>query len=179
MVEPVSKTRSDIYSKVRNWKDVKEFSQWYAEFGFPILCPPNLEVYITDDAITFPIFRYENFQVELYILNNAYHIPEHSHPYIEVIQSIPDETTGLWSEFTPPLIYPKTHGGTDFESLGVKDERKDRLMLTFEKWPKNVKPSTLAAAWKGYTIGPLHEQVIKKFFPNAYLKNGYVDITKE
>jgi len=182
MDDILSGTKQQVLDSVRDWDSVKDFAEWYSSFGFPLLCPSDFEVYISDDAITFPIFRYNNFQVELYILDNDYKIAEHSHPYVDVIQSVLDKNSQYnWSPINLTLIYPDTHGSGNFNVFNdpdIPNEDKRTLLLTFEKWPKNTKPSTLAAVWKGKLAGPLQEQLVRRFFPNAFIHNGYADITR-
>jgi hypothetical protein len=52
-------------------------------------------------------------------------------------------------------------------------------MLTFEKWPDGVEITTAAANWVGETAGPKQEAIIRAKYPNAYIANGYADVTKE
>jgi hypothetical protein len=33
--------------------------------------------------------------------------------------------------------------------------------------------------WKGPTVGPLQEALIKRFNPDAYVVDGYADITRK
>lgn len=161
------------------WRTLREFAEWYMGLGVPLLCPPDLEVYESDDALTFPVFRKDNFQVELYVLFNPVAVPEHGHPGVEVIQSfMAGGTNTKWGEFTPLLVHPMTHGGTDFVPFVRTAAPERKLLLTFEKWPVNTRPSTLAAAWKGQTVGPKQEALIRRFFPDAYVVDGYADITR-
>jgi hypothetical protein len=32
--------------------------------------------------------------------------------------------------------------------------------------------------WKGTTVGPMHEALIRRFNPTAYVVDGYADITR-
>jgi hypothetical protein len=161
-------------AKLENWQSLEEFKDWYSSFNLPLAMPSNFEVYESDDALSFPLFRYKNFQVELYVLYNPIEVPAHSHPYVEVIQSSFNKT-GI--QYSPKLVYPETHGSATFKE--VFDACDNRLLLlTFEKWPINTRPSTIAAVWKGVTAGPKQEALIKRFFPNAYITKGYADITR-
>jgi hypothetical protein len=51
-------------------------------------------------------------------------------------------------------------------------------LLAVQHWVNGMKPATVAAAWKGRTAGPLHDALIRRFFPEAMVLNGYADITK-
>lgn len=161
------------------WADLREFAEWYMSLGAPLLCPSDTEVYVSDDALTFPIYRNGRYQVELYVLHNPLAVPQHSHPFVEVIQSYMTERDGTrWSELSPTLVYPDMHGGEDFRKFCREDRPERKLLLTFERWPANVRPSTLAAVWQGDTVGPLQEALIRRFFPEAYVVPGYADITR-
>lgn len=161
------------------WADLKTFAEWYMALGAPLVCPVDTEVYVSDDAVTFPIYRNGRYQVELYVLHNPLAVPRHGHPYVEVIQSfVTGDEGATWSELSPVLVHPEQHGGEDFKKF-VREQRPERkLLLTFERWPENVKPSTIAAVWKGDTVGPLQEALVRRFFPQAYVVPGYADITR-
>jgi hypothetical protein len=161
-------------AELQNWDTLEQFKDWYTSFNLPLAMPSEFEVYESDDALSFPLFRYKNFQVELYVLYNPIEVPVHSHPYVEVIQASFNKD-GI--QYTPKLIYPDSHGSATFKE--VFDARENRLLLlTFEKWPVNSTPSTIAAVWKGVTAGPKQEALVKRFFPNAYVVKGYADITR-
>lgn len=164
-----------------NWESVEKFAEWYAAFGFPFAGIAGFEVFVSDDAVAFPMFRHGQYQVELYILENATEVRQHSHPFVEVVQTtvntqIPE--LGFWSALTPPLIYPTEHGGANGLGFASGVATTKCVMLTFEKWDEHVPVSTLAAAWKGKTAGPLQEALIRRFFPSAYIENGYADVTR-
>jgi hypothetical protein len=166
-------------SQAKDWGSLREFAEWYMALGAPLMCPPDVEVYVTDDAVTFPIFRHKNFQVELYVLHNPLAVPLHGHPYVEVLQSFMTGDGDLeWSVFGDVLTPPAQHGGESFRKFTNNEAPERKLLLTFERWPANSKPSTLAAVWKGDTVGPMQEQLIRRLFPKAYVVDGYADITR-
>jgi hypothetical protein len=158
----------------QNWESLEDFRDWYMGYGLPLAMPESFEIYESDDALSFPLFRYKNFQVELYVLHSPTKVLVHAHPYVEVIQF--DFNVDSISS-SPKLVYPATHGSAEFvERFDASEHRL--LLLTFERWPVNSKPSTLAAVWKGYIHGPKQEALIRRFFPDAYINNGYADITR-
>ena len=171
--------RQSVQTQIRDWATLREFADWFMGLGAPLLCPSDVEVYVSDDALTFPIFRHKNFQVELYVLHKPLAVPQHGHPYVEVLQSfITGDGELEWAAFGDSLVHPEQHGGKDFRSFVPEAAPERKLLLTFERWPENSKPSTLAAVWKGATVGPLQEALVKRFFPSAYVVPGYADITR-
>lgn len=147
-----------------------EFTKWWYESGTPIHPPANAEVFLTDDATAFCLYRCGNFQVELYLIHPSPKLDAHEHPGVEVIQVQTNSDYGLAS---PILRKGKSHGATTSkQALGT-----GAALLTFEHW-LDADPSTAAAAWKGQTVGPKHDALIRRFYPDAFVENGYADITK-
>jgi hypothetical protein len=50
-------------------------------------------------------------------------------------------------------------------------------LVAFQHW-LHSDPNTIASQWKGPTAGRKHEALIRKFHPNAYIVEGYADITR-
>jgi hypothetical protein len=50
-------------------------------------------------------------------------------------------------------------------------------LIAFQYW-EDRDPCTIAAMWKGPTVGPLQEALIRRFHPDAYVVDGYADITR-
>jgi hypothetical protein len=141
------------------------------EFGVPLVLN-NLyshEMYQTDNAISIPIFRWRNFQIELYLITDVDTVYEHSHPGVKVLQQVYFYGTG-WRSPSPVLLYPETHAGK-----GTMPEKT--IMLTYEQWTPKVNMTTLAATWKGKTGGPIQDALIKKIYPDAIVENGYADVS--
>lgn len=167
---------SELTDTAPNWSGVTDFAAWVLAAHLP-LCPMRgLEVIDTDDAIAFPIFRHGQFQAELYVFTPST-VPPHSHPNVEVIQSLMHPAYGVWSAPKPVLTHPATHGGVDLLPGGL-DRGAKYLLMTYQKWADGVPPTTLAAAWKGPLMGPKQEALVKRFFPDAYVTPGYADITR-
>ena len=51
-------------------------------------------------------------------------------------------------------------------------------LVAFQHWLTRD-PTTIASMWKGTTAGPRHEAIIRRFNPDAYIKDGYADITQK
>lgn len=167
-----------------HWASLEDFAQWYVDANFPMAIPYDYEIFTAEDGLyVFSTFRQGRYQVELYVIEDKEIICQHEHPFVEVIQLpvyICDKhrNSGLaqWGEFTPNLKQGMAHGGVPFPEH-LKDMRKT-VLFVFQKWPEGVRPSTISVAWKGKTMGPKHEALIRRFFPDAYLKDGFADITR-
>lgn len=154
------------------WTDVKEFADWWVHAGMPIIFPWNPEVFLSDDATAVALFRKGRFQVELYLIHPAPIVPVHEHPDVEVIkmrlgnQKIPIMSTVLKNG--------ESHGsGTRFEA-----EDRGFPLIAFQHWLTR-EPTTIASMWKGPTVGPKQEALIRRFNPDAYIKDNYADTTRK
>lgn len=164
-----------------NFTKVESFAYWYNSHGNPIISNGMNEIYETDDALSIPIFRWRNFQVEQYIVHSPDKIPLHSHPFVDVIQQLYFRRTEMWSGLGTKLVYPKIHGQFVNPDDMAADEKalidSRGMIITYERWDPRVPVTTLAATWKGETVGPLQEKLIKRLYPNAEVREGYADVT--
>lgn len=162
------------------WGSLEEFAKWYISAGFPMLPPVGFQTFRTDDAVAVCTFRRAPYQVELYVINDPCAVPPHEHPYVEVIQYAfnKGETSAPFA--TPYQLGPKLTLGHSHGAVGAdgRDNDGNGLLYTFEKWPDGVTPSTVSAVWKGRVVGPRHEGLIRRFFPDAYIVDGFADITR-
>ena len=165
------------------WKSVREFAKWWCDNGSPI-APPSETVNLSDDATSFALFRCGQFQVELYLIHPSPNLPQHGHPDVEVIKMRLD--TYICSqgqvlkasneEASSTLFHGETHGaGINFKEKGGMDQGFG--LLAFQKWKDGLTPTTVAARWKGTTVGPKQEELIRRLTPEAVIKNGYADTT--
>lgn len=154
-----------------SWNDVKEFADWWMAAGMPMIFPKDPEVFLSDDATAISIFRKGRFQVELYLIHPHPLVPDHEHPGVEVIKM-------TLTHAKVPLMSAILHDG---ESHGagsrVEAEKIGFPLVAFQHW-KTREPCTIAAMWKGPTVGPKQEALIKRFNPTAYVVDGYADITR-
>ena len=51
--------------------------------------------------------------------------------------------------------------------------------MTFEKWDDGIQMNSAAVRWKGPTDGPIHDAMIKSYYPSAVVAPGYADVTLE
>ncbi len=173
----------DVTAIPEEWPDVRAFADWWCASGWPILPPEGAEVFLSDDATAFCLFRRGRFQVEFYMIHPNPLLQEHEHPGVEVIKMRIDgvyapakgafELPPQWGSMSPILKRGQAHG-SGARTFG---ERLGFPLLAFQHW-QDHEPSTVAAAWKGETVGPKQEDLIRRFFPNAWVERGYADITK-
>lgn len=155
-----------------SWTDVKDFADWWMAAGMPMIYPTNPEVFRSDDATAIAIFRHGRFQVELYLIHPHPKVPDHEHPGVEVIKmSMTHAKVPIMSNV---LRDGESHGaGSRLEA-----EKIGFPLIAFQHW-KTREPTTIASMWKGPTVGPLQEELIKRFNPDAYVVDGYADITRK
>lgn len=153
------------------WNSTEDFAKWYVDNGLPFMPPANVEVFNSDDATAFCMFKKGQFQVELYLIFPQPLVPIHEHPGVEVIET--PVTDGV-AHVIPTLRNGQAHG------QGIRDraELKGYPLVSIQRWHPKLTPTTVAAQWKGKTVGPLHEALIKRFHPNALIVDGYADVTK-
>jgi hypothetical protein len=155
-----------------SWSNVREFAKWYVTAGLPILFPNGNEVFCSDDATATCLFRKGQFQVELYMIHPRPKVPEHSHPYMEVIEMRIDSVKKL-AVLNEVLLSDETHG----PGIRLEAELHGFPLIAFQHW-LDRKPTTIASMWRGITAGPKHLELIRRFNPNAYIDGDYADITK-
>ena len=169
--------------EIPEWESVREFAKWWCDNGCP-LAPPSETVNLSDDATSFALFRSGQFQVELYLIHPSPNLPIHGHPDVEVIKMRLDTflTHGnkviktSRQEASATLYQGETHGaGMNFKENGLLDSGFGQL--AFQKWKDGLTPTTVAARWKGPTVGPMQEALIRKHTPKAIVRDGYADTT--
>jgi hypothetical protein len=157
-----------------SWADVKEFADWWMTAGMPIIFPNNPEVFLSDDATAIALFRKGRFQVELYLIHPQPAVPVHEHPDVEVIKMRLGD-----ARFKTPIMSTILKNG-ESHGAGARIEAEERgfPLIAFQHWLTR-EPSTIASMWKGTTVGPKQEKLIKRFNPDAYIADGYADITQK
>jgi hypothetical protein len=154
-----------------SWSGVESFLDWYMEKGMPLRFCGMQEVFMSDDATAVCLFRHGQFQVELYSIHPNPLVQMHEHPGVEVIKVrfTKETATGF-----PTLRKGQAHGA----GFRLEGEEVGFPLLAVQHWVNGETPTTVAAQWKGQTVGPLHENLIRRFHPNALVIDGYADITK-
>lgn len=153
------------------WNSTEEFAKWYVENGIPFMPPKDVEVFLSDDATAFCMFRKGQFQVELYLVHPNPLVPTHEHPGVEVIEvAITESVVNL----IPVLKNGQSHGS----GIREKASKVGYPLISIQRWHPKLTPTTVAAQWKGETVGTKHETLIKRFNPDAYMIDGYADITR-
>ena len=152
------------------WSNVREFALWWMAAGTPIIFNKNSAVFLSDDATASCLFRKGRFQVELYLIHPHPTVPVHEHPDVEVIKMrLGFDRIGL----SNVLRNGESHGS----GMKMEAETDGYPLVAFQHWLKSD-PNTIASQWKGATAGRKHEALIRKFHPNAYIVEGYADITR-
>lgn len=182
----VTQKRRDIGLNIPdNWNTVYEFAKWWTDSNMPLLIPQDYEVYVSDDATSIPIFRKGRFQVELYLIYPGPNLPIHEHPGVEVIKmrlNTYDKNCKISNQETsgPTLMKGQSHGaGVNFKNTYQNNEVETQgfPLLAFQKWEEDIPMSTVASRWKGKSVGPKQEVLVRRFKPDAYIKDGYIDVT--
>jgi hypothetical protein len=155
-----------------NWTDVKEFADWWMAAGMPMIYPKDPEIFLSDDATAVSIFRHGRFQVELYLIHPNPKVPVHEHPGVEVIKM------SMTVAKVPIMSNVLTDGESHGAGQRMEAEKVGFPLIAFQHWLTR-EPITIAAMWKGPTVGPLQEALIKRFNPDAYVVDGYADITRK
>lgn len=153
------------------WGDTESFAEWYVKNNTPFMPPPGVEIFRTDDATSFCMFRKGQFQVELYLIHPQPNVPIHEHPGVEVVEvAITDTVVNI----IPVLKNGQSHGSGVREKANVAGYP----LISIQRWHPKLTPTTVASRWKGATVGPMQEDLIKRFYPDAYVTNGYADVTR-
>lgn len=172
-----------------DWDNVKDFAAWYMSVGMPFAPPLDFEVYRSDDATSIAMFRHKRYQVELYLIFPRPNLPVHEHPGVEVIKFRPDtwppqpinEARPIEAKMmSPTLKKNQYHGaGLNFKEFpnGEQMLGKGFPLLAFQKWDEGIEMTTVAARWRGKTVGPRQEALIRRFNPDAYIVDGFADVT--
>jgi hypothetical protein len=153
-----------------SWEDVEAFCDWYMENNMPIKLPNHPEVFLSDDATSVCLFRHGQFQVEIYLIYPDPKVPVHEHPDVDVIKMRLVNDTASTSE---TLTNGQSHG----VGLRLEGEKKGFPLFAIQHWKKDL-PTTVAARWKGRTVGPIQEALIKILYPKSLVLPGYADVTK-
>lgn len=155
-----------------SWDTVEEFCNWYISNGMPINFPEKVEVFLTDDATSVCLFRKGQFQVELYLILPHPNVPIHEHPNVEAIEIRLDNSRKIDGEV---LRTGQSHG----PGIRMIAEERGFPLISVQKWLDGISPTTISIRWKGRTVGPKHDKLIKRFCPETLVLNGYADVTKQ
>ena len=156
-----------------SWDNVTAFGEWWVENSMPIRFPEKAEVFLTDDATAISLFRHGQFQIELYLIHPNPQLQDHEHPGVEVIKVRMGLENNLIG-FTRPLVDGQQHGA----GVRLEAETVGFPLIAIQHW-KTRELITIAAMWKGKTVGPIQEELIRRFHPDAYVVDGYADITRK
>ena len=181
---------NDYFKDVKipeDWASLEDFVDWYCEQRMPMMIPWNANVIRSDDAVAICLFRKGNYQVEFYIEYPNMYIWKHSHPRMEVITMTmggggtwkPNEgsmtnTGSTWGGLSTKLVNGAYHGGDADASTG-----NGFVILAFQRWENPEEMTSAAVQWKGQIQGQHQADLINSYYPEAFIKEGYADITKD
>jgi hypothetical protein len=158
-----------------DWINVSDFCNWYIENNMPLFMPPSNEVFITDDANSVCMFRCGQFQVEHYLIHPKPIVQIHEHPGVEVIKLRVYCSEKIINIAASDVLHEGEAHGAGFR---IESDERGFLLIAVQKWDEGLLPTTVAARWKGKTVGPKHEELIKRLYPGSFVLPGYADVTK-
>ena len=151
------------------WKNVSEFAKWYTDNKMPVIIKGAPRIYVTENATSYIAFEHGRFQAEMYIAHPdcLMDTPDHSHPGVDLI-TIPMNYygEGAWGNFIN-LDSGNTHN--------AKFPINGSVFLTCQHWIDNRKMTSAAVNWTGKLVGHMQEKMIRKYYPDAIIENGFVD----
>jgi hypothetical protein len=159
----------------KDWLNVSDFCNWYVKNGMPVFMPSVNEVFITDDATSVCMFRCGQFQVEHYLIHPKPLVQMHEHPGVEVIKLRLFRNESSATAIASDVLHDGEGHGAGFRLEG---DEKGFLLIAVQKWDNTLAPTTVAARWKGKTVGPKQEALIKRLYPDSLVVSGYADVTK-
>lgn len=170
-----------------DWDTLEDFVDWYCDQRMPMMIPWNANVIRSDDAVAICLFRKGHYQVEFYIEYPNMYIWKHSHPRMEVItmtmggggtwKPVPNSTTNTsftWGGLTTKLTNGNYHGGDADASTG-----NGFVILAFQRWDDPEEMTSAAVQWKGVLQGPYQANLIKSYYPDVYMREGYADVSRK
>ena len=155
------------------WATLSDFIEWFMDSRMPWMIPEDSEVYVTDNASSIILFRHDCYQVELYVNYPKTKAPLHSHPGMDLFTMQIGRMNPIQWGHTGRVLRSGKHHDADFAS------EKGTVFLTFEKWIPKIPMTSASVNWSGPTVGPIHEKLIKRHFPNVEIVDGVSALTIE
>ena len=164
-------------NEIPEFTDLVHFTDWYLSNGLPTLIPHNAEVFLSDDATATCLFRHGRYQFEMYLIHPNPTIPQHAHPGVENIE-VP---SSAWTSLTLPRLQLQIQksGQTHGRDIRERITCGGFALFSAQKWDEGLEISTIGARWKGFTAGPKHDALIRRFNPECLSYPGYADVTKK
>jgi hypothetical protein len=148
------------------WETLDEFIEWFMDSRMPWMIPENSEVYVTDNACSLILFRHDRYQVELYVNYPKTTVSFHGHPGMDVITMQIGRMNPIQWAYAGKILKSGKKHNANFAS------EKGTVFLTFEKWLPGIPMTSASVNWVGPTVGPIHEKLIKRHFPNVEIVDG-------
>lgn len=155
------------------------FVDWYFASGTPrsIQVPADNPIMAIDGILGLTLFRFNQYQVQLFIAGPDVEVPEHTHPNVasyevaifgvELTHSgevrvpmqrsmAPRPITTPW-EIPVTLDYFKRLRVNPNDIHGGRSSPKGGSFMSLQEWQNGIKPTSVAADWSGPTLGRKHE----------------------
>lgn len=155
------------------WATLDEFIEWFMDSRMPWMIPEDSEVYVTDNASSIILFRHDCYQVELYVNYPKSKAPLHGHPGMDLVTMQIGRMNPIRWAYPNKVLKNSEKHDADFAS------EKGTVFLTFEKWLPEIPMTSASVNWVGETVGPIHEELIKRHYPDVEIDNGISKLSIE
>lgn len=150
---------------------LQDFAHWWIAEGKPYMPPTSAQVIETDWTLSFPVFRQNGFQVELYMAKPNWSTPKHTHPFDSVTIFNGGKMLGrrgVALDENPPWealededidqVQPTLPQGHWHQ---IKATEKGFSFYNVQYWPEAT-PTSATIGYTGEPMGPLHKEVIDR-----------------
>lgn len=149
---------------------LKEFAQWWLDAGRPHNLPDSASVVETDHSLSFPVFRRDAYQIELYMGKPNFTSSKHSHPFDQLIIFQGGKMfarRGQDLEENPPW---QGHDHADVDLISeilprgqwhqIKSLDRGFVFYNVQYW-YDLEPTSAVIEYSGESMGPIHNQIIR------------------
>ncbi len=160
------------------------FFDWYFAPGTPrtIQVPADNPIMVIDGILGLTLFRFSQYQVQLFMAGPDVVVPEHTHPNVasyevaifgvELTHSgkviVPMERSMAPRAVSAPWEIPVTIDYFKRLKVNTDDVHGGRSspmggsFMSLQEWQNGTKPTSVAADWAGPTLGAKHQQHIDR-----------------
>lgn len=135
-----------------------DFVKWYFDMGMPLRIPKDNFINRLNLATSMIIYREGRFQVQWYLMEPEFEIPEHSHPYVEtwVCNWNPksDHQISAGFEKNTYSYDDMKHGGSGW-SFGFEP------LFAIQKWDEGVEMTSVVHQWCGVVSCDEHRKLLE------------------
>jgi hypothetical protein len=148
---------------------LEDFAHWWIGEGKPYMPPDNGTVIETDYTLSFPVFRRNGFQVELYMAKPNWETPKHTHCFDSVTIFNGGKMLGrrgVALDENPPWTALEDEDIDQVQPvlpLGcwhqIRATDKGFSFYNVQYWPEET-PTSATLGYTGEAMGPKHQEVI-------------------